>query len=60
VGKDLFEFVISPKSVTVKVPSGAMTYTVIWVEAFRGKGGNASAANGGGSENTNILLFVQD
>jgi hypothetical protein len=66
--KDMFCFVDSPKTVTVKVPSAALsayapsptdTTAGNWANAFRGMGWSSTGGYGTGTVNTNITLDIQ-
>jgi hypothetical protein len=70
LGVDMFDAVSSPKSVTVKVPSGAAGYGTVpgtyassdstdnWGNAFRGKGWDG-ANYLSGTVNANISLSIE-
>jgi hypothetical protein len=59
VGSEMFRNVNAAKTVIVKVPFGSTeNYTTAWIQAFKGVGGSASAADGGGAENTHITVNI--
>jgi hypothetical protein len=61
LGTNMFYGVDAAKNVTVKRPStAAAAYTDAWKEAFKGVGGSAAAATGGGTVNSNISLMIEN
>jgi hypothetical protein len=70
LGLDMFSGVTAPKTVTVRVPSGATGYgpvpitysgfdsTVCWSNGFRGRGWDGSALSGG-HINSNVTLTIE-